>query len=414
MQRTLDLSSVRSQYPALARMVGDRQAVFFDGPAGSQTPQCVADAVSDYLLRYNANEGGPFATSRESDAMIAKAREAFRDLFGADHPDEVVFGPNMTSLTFQLSRALARTWKPGDEIIVTQSDHDANVTPWVLAARDAGVTVHAIGIRPDTTLDLADFEHKLSERTRLVAFGAASNLSGTVHPIAKITAMARAKGALTYVDAVHYAPHRLMDVAAWGCDFAVCSVYKFFGPHLGVMFGRQELLEELEAYKVRPADNHGPEKWQTGTANFEGIAGALRAVDYLAELGAADASGGRRAALADAYAAICHHEEQLCATLLQGLQAMNNLEIIGLSDPTQFADRVATITFKHAQRNTKELAVALAERGAFAWAGHSYAVPIVEALALQPEHLLRVGILHYHDETDVTRFLSALDEALAS
>ena len=413
MHRALDVSSVRRQYPALSRMVGDRQAVFFDGPAGSQTPQCVADAVSDYLLRYNANEGGPFATSRESDAMIDKARGAFRDLFGATHADEIVFGPNMTSLTFQLSRALARTWREGDEILVTQSDHDANVTPWVLAARDAGVTVHAVALRPDTTLDLDDFASKLSDRTRLVAFGAASNLSGTVHPIAELTAMARARGALTYVDAVHYAPHRLMDVDAWGCDFAVCSVYKFFGPHLGVMFGRQALLEELEAYKVRPADNHGPEKWQTGTANFEGIAGALTAVDYLAGLGQTETTDDRRSALTDAYAAIVSHEEQLCATLLNGLQTFANLEIVGLCDPTQIADRVATVTFKHTQHNTKELAQALAERGAFTWAGHSYAVPIVEALELQPQHLLRVGILHYHDETDVARFLSALGEVLA-
>ena len=414
MHRALDLSSVRRQYPALSRKVGDRQAVFFDGPAGSQTPQCVADAVSDYLLHYNANEGGPFATSRESDAMLGKAREAFRDLFGANHSDEIVFGPNMTSLTFQISRALARTWREGDEVIVTQSDHDANVTPWVLAARDAGATVHAIRIRPDTTLDLDDFASKLSDRTRLVAFGAASNLSGTVHPIAELATMARARGALTYVDAVHYAPHRLMDVGAWGCDFAVCSVYKFFGPHLGVLFGRQALLEELEAYKVRPADNHGPEKWQTGTANFEGIAGALKAVDYLAALGQDDPSGDRRSALADAYAAINSHEDELCAALLAGLQAFDDLEILGLRDPTRLDDRVATITFKHPRHNTKELSKALAERGAFAWAGHSYAVPVVEALDLQPEHLLRVGILHYHDETDVTRFLAALGEALAS
>jgi len=412
MQRPLDTAAIRGMFPGLQRLVGEHRAVFFDGPAGSQAPQSVADAVSHYLLHQNANEGGPFVTSRESDAMVARARDAFRDFFGATSPDEIVFGANMTTLTFHLSRALARTWRRGDVVLVTQSDHDANVTPWVLAARDAGVEVRFVAINPDSTLDRADFERKLSDRTRLVAFGAASNLTGTIHQVADLAALARRAGARTFVDAVHYAPHARMDVRGWGCDFAACSAYKFFGPHLGVLFGRRELFDELEAYKVRPAANEGPEKWQTGTANFEGIAGGLAAVDYLAALGRSDDAQDRRVALDAAYAAITNHERTLCAQRRDGRRRLDGIEIGGIDDPARLAERVATVSFVHPSHTPRELCQALAERGVFTWDGHSYAVPLAEALGLLPHGVLRAGVLHYHDETDLERFVAMLGEIL--
>ena len=413
MQRPLDVASLRRQFPGLLRRVGGRPALFLDGPAGSQVPQRVATAVADWLLQHNANHGGPFATSRETDAMVESAREAFADLLGGA-ADEIVFGPNMTTLTLHVSRALARTWRPGDEVLLTDSDHDANVQPWVLAARDAGVTVQRVAVLPDTTLDLADLERKLTKRTRLFAFGAASNLSGTIHPVAALAARARAVGALTFVDAVHYAPHARMDVQAWGCDFAVCSAYKFFGPHLGVLWGRRELLERLEAYKVRPAADRGPEKWQTGTACFEAIAGGLAAVDYLAQIGG-NAGGGadRRAQLDAAFAATAAHEQRLCARLLDGLSAVDGVRVVGLRAKEALRDRCATVSFVHAAATPDELCRQLAERGVFCWAGNSYALALSSALGLEPHGVLRIGLLHYHEADEVDRFLRELREVAA-
>ncbi|MCA9221365.1 MAG: cysteine desulfurase-like protein, partial [Planctomycetales bacterium] len=276
------VQSLRQQFPALARRQNDQPAVYLDGPAGTQVPRRVIDAIADYLSHRNANHGGLFATSRESDAMLDEAHRAFADLLGADDPDCVYFGPNMTTLTFALSRAVATTWRPGDEIIVTRLDHDANVTPWVLAARDAEVEVRFAEIhREDCTLDVDHLRSLLNERTRLVAVGAASNSSGSINPIREIASWAHAVGAWMFVDAVHYAPHALIDVAEIGCDFLACSAYKFFGPHVGVMWGRRELLESLPAYKLRPAPNELPGRWMTGTQSHETIAGAAEAVNYL-------------------------------------------------------------------------------------------------------------------------------------
>src|SRR5688572_16051089 len=243
----------RRQFPALSRRVADRPAVFFDGPGGTQVPQRVIDAVSHYLAHTNANFGGQFATSQDSDRILEEAHQALADFLGADDPDTIVFGQNMTSLTFALSRALAKTWKSGDEIVVTRLDHDANVAPWVLAARDAGAVIRWVGIREDDcTLDLDQLQHTINERTRLVAVGCASNATGGINPVRDIASLAHAVGAHVFLDAVHYAPHALIDVQALGCDFLACSAYKFFGPHVGVLWGRRALLEEIEAYKVRP------------------------------------------------------------------------------------------------------------------------------------------------------------------
>lgn len=416
MHRPLDVATIRRRFPGLLRRAADRAAVFFDGPAGSQVPRSVADAMSHYLLFDNANHGGAFATSLATDELIAEARTAMADLFGADDPEEVVFGPNMTTLTFHLSRALARTWRAGEEVVVTDSDHDANVMPWVLAARDAGCAVQRIAAKADGSLDLADAERKIGKRTRLVAIGAASNLTGTIHPLTRVAELARAHGALTFVDAVHFAPHLHMDVRRWGCDFAACSAYKFFGPHAGMLWGRRALLEEIEAYKVRPPSNHGAEKWQTGTANFEAMAGTLAAVDYLAGLGREHATtppADRRAALGIAFHAIEQHERALCARLLQGLLAIPGTRIVGIADPERVKERCPTVSFTHARRAPAELAAALAARGVHCWAGHSYAIALVQALGLQPHGVLRLGLLHYNTAEEVDFVLAQLRELLA-
>lgn len=400
MPRPLDVASIRQQFPGLAR-----GAVCFDGPAGSQVPQRVADAVADYLLHVNANHGGVFATSRQTDAMVLAARRAAADWFGAADAEEVVFGANMTTLTLQLSRALARSWRKGDEVLVTDSDHDANVTPWVLAARDAGAVVRRVGVHADSTLDLEQFRALLSERTRLCAFGAASNLSGTLHPVAELCALSRAAGALSFVDAVHFAPHHRLDVQRWGCDFAVCSAYKFFGPHLGLLWGRGELLQRTEAYKVRPASDHGAEKWQTGTANFEAIAGTLAAIDYVAGLGD---GADRRQRLDGAFAAIGQHERALTRRLLHGLATLP-VAVVGLGDVEQ---RCPTVALTTPRVRPQALAEALAARDIRSWPGNSYALALSAALGLEPDGALRVGMLHYNTEAEVDRLLLALGELL--
>lgn len=414
MLRPLDVATVRRRFPGLLRGGGDRTAIFFDGPAGSQVPQSVADAMQQYLLHHNANHGGPFSTSRETDDMLAAARAAFDDLLGADDPEEIVFGANMTTLTFHLSRALARTWRAGEEIVVTDSDHDANITPWVRAAREAGCHVRSIAVRPDASLDLDDAARKITDRTRLVAVGAASNLSGTVHPVARIAELARARGALTFVDAVHFAPHLRIDVAAMQCDFLACSTYKFFGPHVGVLWGRRTLLEEIEADKVRPPSNHGAEKWQTGTANFEGIAGALAAVEYLAQLGREH--GGpedRRGALDAAFAVVAQHERELCAQLLSGLAAIPDVRVVGVTDPGRLQERCPTVSFTHARRSPHDLARSLAARHVHCWSGNSYALALTEALGLEPDGVLRLGLLHYNTADEVDCALARFCELLA-
>ena len=312
----LNVAACRAQFPALSREIAGRPAIYFDGPAGSQVPGRVIDAISSYLKTHNANHGGLFATSRESDAMLANAHEAVADFLGMADPQLTVFGANMTTLTFALSRALAKTWRPADEIVVTRLDHDANVTPWVLAARDAGATIRHLGIRAsDCTLDLDLLRSILSPRTRLVAVGCASNAVGTVNPVREIVELAHAAGAHVFLDAVHYAPHRLIDVESWGCDFLACSAYKFFGPHVGILWGRRAILESLPAFKVRPAADTLPDRWMTGTQNHEGTAGVLAAIEYLADLGrAADpANASRRAALTTAFAAIGEYETLLAA-----------------------------------------------------------------------------------------------------
>lgn len=407
-----DVAWVREQFPGLARRVGDQAAVFFDGPAGSQVPQRVIDAVAHYLAHTNANLGGAFATSVETGQMLRGAQEAVADLLGASSADEVVFGPSMTALTFALSQAVGQTWRAGDEIVLSRLEHDANVTPWVMAAEKRGVRVHHVGFDPrDCTLDLQQLGARLGERTRLVAVGAASNLSGSITEVARVAEMARAVGAQLFVDAVHFAPHRAMEVQAWDCDFLCCSAYKFFGPHVGVLWGREELLRSLPVAKLRPASDELPDRWSSGTPNLEGIAGTQAAVEYIAELGrrVGDAAGaGRRAAIVAAFDAIGAYEQALCQQLLEGLDGLKRFRVWGITRRDQLNQRTPTVFFTHAAHAPQQIARALAEQGIFVWAGNNYALPVTEALGLEPAGGVRVGLLHYNTGHEVARLLERL------
>lgn len=412
MSDRLDIASIRHCFPAFQREVAGKPAAFFDGPAGSQVPQQVAQAVSHYLTWTNANHGAAHVTSRESDAALHEAHEVFARFFGSDDPGEVVFGANMTTITLAVSRALARNWSTGDEIIVSQLDHDANVTPWVLAAADAGCQVRQIPVRlDDCTLDMDSFRASVSERTRLVAVGYASNATGTVNPVAEIARAAHDVGALCYVDAVHLAPHRLVDVVELDADFVVCSAYKFFGPHVGCLWGRRSILEDVRPYKLRPSPDTLPGRWMTGTQCHEGIVGAAAAVRYLASL-APDRTGSLRSDLQAAFRQIRAHEESLLDRLLEGLQQLPGCRIWGVPQTSRFDERVPTVSVTVDGHRPQELAAELAERGLFTWAGNHYALPFTEAAGLEPDGTLRIGILHYNTLAEVERLLTALEQLI--
>jgi cysteine desulfurase family protein (TIGR01976 family) len=406
----LDVPSLRRQFPALRRVVNGRSPVFLDGPGGTQVPQRVIDAVVHYLSACNANHGGLFTTSRESDGVLRQAHEAVADLLNAPSADEVVFGPNMTTLTFALSRSLGRTLRPGDRVLVTRLDHDANIHPWLLAARDAGAEADFIDVRPeDCTLDLDDLARRLGPRVRLVAVACASNAVGTVNDVHRITAMAHEAGALVFVDAVHYAPHGPIDVQGWGCDFLACSAYKFFGPHVGVLWGRRELLAGLPAYKVRPASEALPDRWMTGTQNHEGLAGVVAAVDYLADLG--DPAPSRRRRLRSALEKVRRYEASLARRLLDGLAARRRFRVWGITQPDRLAWRAPTVAITAADRTPAEMVEHLAAREIYTWHGNMYALELVERLGLEEGGgVLRLGLVHYNTPEDVDRTLAALDE----
>jgi cysteine desulfurase family protein (TIGR01976 family) len=407
---TLDIDWVRRQFPALALEVEGRPAAYFDGPGGTQVPQRVIDAMRDYLAGSNANTHGAFATSRKSDAVIAQAHAAMADLLGCD-AEEVVFGPNMTSLTFSLSRALGRELGPGDEIVVTRMDHDGNVAPWC-ALEERGCRTRFVDINPsDCTLDMADLERQITPRTRVVAFGYASNAVGTINGVEEIIRRAHAAGALAFVDAVHYAPHGPIDVRRLDCDFLACSPYKLFGPHSGVLYGKREHLSRLRPYKVRPASEENPYRWETGTQNHEGQAGIVGAVDYLAELGRRASPGAvsRRAALLAAYDVIRPYERSLLERLISGLLALPGLTLYGIKDPARFGQRVPTVAIRMAGHSPRELATYLGERGIFTWDGNYYALNLSERLGVEPSGgMLRIGLVHYNTSEEVDRLLAAL------
>jgi len=404
----MNVEQVRAQFPSLNRQHNDVPVVYFDGPAGSQVPKRVADAVAHCMVHINANTHGVFATAAETDALLEKAQLVASTFLGVAG-DPVVFGANMTSLTFALSRSIARSWKPGDEILVTRLDHDANITPWVLAAQEAGAVVRHIEFKPDDcTLDMADFEAKLSDRTRFLAVGAASNAVGTINPVAHMVEQVHSRGGLVFVDAVHSAPHLLIDVPAWGCDFVACSAYKFFGPHVGMLWGRPGLMRELPAYQVRPADPDHPYRWMTGTQNHEGIAGVIDAIEYLAEL--AGATADLRGALVAGYAQIASHERKLLTALLDGLAALDKVTVAGITSLDRLDERVPTLSIAHADQSPQQLATYLAERGIFVWNGNYYAIDWSESLGLEPDGMVRIGLLHYNTIGEVERLLGALRE----
>jgi len=411
MNQRFDVDEVRARFPALSREINGKPAVYMDGPAGSQVPLRVVEAVSAYLTRSNANCGGAFATSRETDDLLREAHRSVADFLGSPDGDLVAFGPNMTTLTLALSRALARTWKPGDEVLVTRMEHDANYTPWVQAASDAGATVREVDFHvEDCTLDIQDLRSKLNDRTKLVAVGAASNAVGTINPVKKIVELAHETGALVFVDAVHYAPHGPIDVEAWGCDFLTCSAYKFFGPHVGILWGKRSPMTELPVYKLRPASDELPERWMTGTQNHEGIAGTMAAIDYLADLGRSctpDATD-RRSALLAAYSSIEAYERGLAARMLEALGSLEEVRIWGITDPDRFDERVPTVAITHARRTPEEIASNLGEQGIFVWHGNYYALPLTEALGVEPEGMVRIGLLHYNAANEIDRLIDAL------
>jgi cysteine desulfurase family protein (TIGR01976 family) len=408
-------AEIRGRFPALSRQHHGQPIAFFDGPAGTQVPQSVIDAIGGYLREHNANHGGVFATSVESDAMLAEAHAALADFVDAADPEEIVFGPNMTSLTFALSRSVGRSWRPGDEIVVTRLDHDANVTPWVMAAQDAGATVRHVGFRRDDwTLDMDDLREALSERTRLVAVGCASNATGGVNPIAEIASLAHEHGALVFADAVHFAPHRLIDVSAWEVDFLACSAYKFFGPHLGILWGRRRLLELLPAYKVRPAPDALPGKWMTGTQNHEGIAGALACVEYMADLGreiASDPAAGRRDALRSFYDAVREYEDELAGRFLSSAAEIERLNVYGITDLSRLAERCPTFAITLDGARSRDLARRLAEAGIYVWHGNYYAVDFHADLGLEPDGTVRLGLVHYNNGAEIDRAIDLLRRA---
>jgi cysteine desulfurase family protein (TIGR01976 family) len=427
----LDLSYVRSQFPSLAQTVNGHPAAFLDGPGGTQVPQRVIDAIADYLRRDNANTGGAYGTSRRTDAMIAEARSAMADFLHCG-ADEVIFGPNMTTLTFAMSRAIGRELKPGDEIVVTRLDHDANVSSWLAMAEDLqkedrGVTVRWAEIHDqDCTLDMADLASKINPKTKLVAAGYASNAVGTINPVKEIVRLAHSAGALAYIDAVHYGPHGLIDVAALDCDFLACSTYKFFGPHMGVLFGKREHLTRLRPYKVRPNTNAIPNRWEWGTLNHEGIAGIAACVEYFADLGrrTLESWGNgpgrpssaarlitRRAAIEAAHQTIHEHERALLEKLIAGLLAIPHLKIYGITDPARFHERCATLAVRIDGHTPLELATQLGERGFFTWDGNYYALNLTEHLDVEKSGgFLRIGLVHYNTLDEVDRLLAALRE----
>ncbi len=412
------VNDLRLEFPALQQMARGRPLIFMDGPGGTQVHGSVIDAMSRYLVEANSNAHGVFLYTRRTDETLLAGRQALADLLNAARPEEIVFGPNMTSLTLGLSRAIGRVLAPGDEIVVTNLDHDANVAPW-LALQERGAVIRQVDFDPaDCTLDMAGLEAAIGPRTRLVAVGYASNAVGTVNDVARVVELAHAAGAWVFVDAVHYAPHGPIDVQALGCDFLACSVYKFFGPHLGALYGRYDLLDLLPAYKVRPSGEAPPDKFETGTQSFEAIAGAAAAVNYLASVGSRYggefAAGyprllGRRQQLKTSLSAIRAYEAGLCRQLVAGLQQIPGLRIYGLVDPGALDRRVPTVSFTMAGQSPREIACRLDDANIFCWNGNFYALAVTQRLGLEEQGgLLRVGLAHYNTAAEIDTLLGVL------
>ena len=408
--RNLDVEWVRQQFPALRQTVNGQPAVFFDAPGGTQVPQPVIDAISEYLSKWNANLGGAFLTSQRTELIVEQAHQAMADFFNCS-PDEVVFGANMTTLTFALSRAIGRDLKAGDELLVTCLDHDANVSPWV-CLEERGAKVRTADIKTaDCTIDMFDLQAKIRRNTRLVAIGWAANAVGTINNVQEAIRLAHAEGAVTFIDAVHYAPHGLIDVKAIDTDFLACSSYKFFGPHQGILYGKRELLQRLRPYKLRVCSEKLPDRWETGTQNHECMAGVTAAIDYIAEVGRHHSSEvhTRREAIVAAYEVFQQHERELAAQLISGLLAIPGLTFYGITDPAKFDQRTPTVAIRMEGYTPREMAERLGERGIFTWDGNYYAINLAERLGVQQSGgMLRIGLAHYNTAEEVERLLVEL------
>lgn len=419
-----DLKSVRSRFPALSLTDNGVQRVYFDNPAGTQVPTGVAAAMSDCLLRTNANLGGYFASSEDAGRVVDAARVAMADFLNAPSPDELIFGNNMTTLTLHISRSLGHLFKPGDEIVLSQMDHDANVWPWALLARDLGLTVRWMPFDTKTfEFDLGILDELLSDKTRLLCVGGASNLTGTINDIASICSRAREAGVITYIDAVQSVPHVATDVQAIGCDFLVCSAYKFFGPHQGILWGRRELLERLEPYKVRPAPAEIPGCFETGTQSHEDFAGVAAAIDHFAWIGETMAGdyadrrpqlSGRCKTLHAAMDFLFDYERGLAEHLINGLKQLDGVTIQGITDAEAMHRRVPTVAFTHNRVASATIAESLAKKNIFVWSGHNYAVEVAKALGIYDNGgAVRVGPVHYNSQAEIDRLLAELEPVLA-
>ncbi len=419
----VDLQAIRSQFPALAITDDGTRRIYFDNPGGTQVPVCVANAITDCLLTKNSNLGAFFASSADADVVVQSAREAMADFLNAPSAEEIIFGQNMTTMTLHLSRSIGRLLRSGDEIILTQMDHDANVWPWVLLARDLDLKIRWLSFNTDTfEFDLDDLDNLLTDRTRLVCAAGASNLTGTINDVTSMCAKARSAGALTYIDGVQAAPHVSIDVQEIDCDFYVCSAYKFFGPHQGILWGRREVMEQLEPYKVRPAPAELPWCFETGTQSHEGIAGITATVDYFASIGqsmAQDHAGdwpqfsGRRQHVHAAMDLLFDYEKSLASRLIEGIVGMDGTSIQGIAAADAMDRRVPSVSFTHENIAPHVIAAALAEKNIFVWSGHNYAVEVAKTLGIYDSGgAVRVGPVHYNSVAEIDDFLVALGPIL--
>ena len=401
------VDEIRQQFPALSIMDDGVPRLYFDNPAGTQVPRQVIDRTVDTLRDRNANLGGYFKTTVEAQALVDLAHEACADFYNAPSAREIIFGQNMTSLTFHMSRCLARDWKAGDEIVLSRMDHDANVAPWLLVAAEKEMTVRWVDFNPET-FEFADdaIDKVLSTRTRLVAVGYASNCTGTINDVKLMAQKARAAGALSFVDAVQFAPHCGVDVQDIGCDFLVSSAYKWFGPHQGILWGREDLLAKLFAYKVRPAGDDLPHKFETGTLSHEGMAGCLGAIEYIESFGG---GGTRQQRIASSFARMETYERALTLKLIDGLKTIRGLTIHGVTSANAMHRRVPTVSFTIKGKHPQDLAKALAAQNMFVWSGHNYALEPINRMGLMASGgVLRAGMAHYNTAAEVDRFTQAV------
>lgn len=416
--RSIDIELIRSQFPSLSTKDNGQPRYYFDNPAGTQVPRIVAERISDCLLFKNANLGGHFPTSRLAGQVVDETRAAIADFVNALSPEEIIFGQNMTTITFHVSRSIGRHLQAGDEIILSRMDHDANVEPWKLMARDFDLKIRWLPFDTDTyEFDLSKLDDLLNERTRLVCVGGASNLTGTINDVKSICAKAREAGAWSYIDAVQSAPHIVSDVQDFGCDFYVCSAYKFFGPHQGMLWGRREVMEQLQPYKVRPAPAELPWCFEAGTPSLEGMAGTTAAVDYFAWIGEtmAGVSGSRREKLCAALQCLFEYEGQLASRLIAGLESIPGVRILGITDPGALHRRVPTVSFVHEAKAPADIAASLAERNIFAWSGHNYALELARALNIDDSGgAVRIGAVHYNTLDEIDVVVGAVSEILGA